>query len=517
MLNPGDTIGELVLARRLGKGAFAEVWLARGESVRPVAVKILDPQFVDDTAGTGPTISERFIEEARLLRSVSAPGLVKVLDLIHDPEARHLAIVMEHVAGKPLCEMIGELGLDEVLELLADVADTLDVLHGAGVIHRDVKTDNILVGGNSERRWAKLIDLGLAKDVEAKSIMESTAGGIILGTLRAMAPECFSKLEGRDVVITPSADQWSLGIALVEAVNGAPAWEGLALFDLMQSIRSRPPDLVIDPRYQLTGVPAAVSTIVQVCLRQDPAHRFESMAELAEAMRAAASSCATPIAPLRALPPAADTVASQPPMPDLEGEAVTLRPGHELAVPFEDASSMGTEAGGTDVGLPMLPTGGDFSDTATLIRSKEPRTDPEPVHIPHVVQARASANPRDPASIAAIPAVVYDQDEAIRNEAVAPTLIGLPKVPLSEAPALHQQHAPPAARPPAIGPASGDDPTHVPSTMPPQSVPPQSAPPQRVPSIGIEPRPRGVPVAVFVAGVIVATVLAFAAGWILKG
>lgn len=536
MLRAGDQIGEYVLARQIGQGGFASVWLGRGDAGEPVAIKVLDSTFYADAKSRGPTVAQRFLEEARLLARIEAPGLVRVLEVIHEPDRHLIAIVMEKAAGVQLEQAVAAMSLADLLEAVADVADTLAVLHTHGVVHRDVKCENILVAPTRQgQRSVKLIDLGLAKDLEAKSIVDSTASGVLIGTLRTMAPECFDKLEGSAVEIDGSADQWSLGIVLYETISGSAPWQGLPLFDLIRAVQSgQPPQLNMHPRYGLAAPPAPVVRILTRCLERDPKARFPSMAVLAGALRGAAEEVAAMATPLEARPPnlvpppAADTIATGGEL-YRSSELATLRPGElavEFALPVEDSGAAKTEASKRPAGgLPYLP-GGPGTDSfaitpldATLVKAAAdtgnlPTLPGRPVVAlsdarPHVDVAPTSVPVPNPAAATGdgpVFAAALQTEDPMPIARDPASIVGRTPVASTGAPPMHPAAPPqPAGAFRAAPPLDlGGDPTHP--TLPSTAPTPATAQPA-----------SGVAVSVVVTLLIAVAMIAFAAGWVARG
>jgi len=287
MFEKGDSIEGFELVQRLGKGGFATVWLARGlDDDREVAIKILNlPR--EPSPSRGPSVAERFLEEARILQSTSAPGLIRVHSVIERRAENLLAYVMEHERGRDLLAVLPTLDLAELTTIMADVADTLGMLHGRGVIHRDIKLTNILISeGPRGTRVAKLIDFGVAKDLDARSMITNTATGEIVGTLQSMAPETFRRLSGDRVQADASVDQWGMGVALYHALSGRPPFDSDAIFDLINQVESSPtPPLVILARFQPGPFAPVLDRLVRQCLVKDPAKRFGSITDLGRLLR----------------------------------------------------------------------------------------------------------------------------------------------------------------------------------------------------------------------------------------
>lgn len=266
MLEPGTLVlGRYRLERLLGSGGSADVWLTRDERLgRQVALKLLHPHLLPDAASR-----DRFVAEARAVAALSHPGIVAVHDV--ELEGRLAAIAFDYVPGETLEARIrreGRLRPVEAAEIAAQLAEALDAAHAAGVIHRDVKPANVLLGADGR---ARLVDFGIARVVQ-----EAQAGltrpGEVVGTLRWMAPE---QLAG--AAVGPATDVFGLGAVLYTMLAGRPPFDGptpLAMAELQRV----PPDPIPD-------VPAGLADLAMRSLRPDPAQRPGSAGELAAYLR----------------------------------------------------------------------------------------------------------------------------------------------------------------------------------------------------------------------------------------
>ena len=242
---------------RLGHGGMATVFLAEDCVLgRDVAIKRLHTEGSE-------TDEQRFRREARVGASLIHPNLVTIFDTINGPDGT--LIVMEYVRGRPLSELISPEGMDprRLLEVLRPVAAALDYAHDNGVVHRDVKPANVLIG---EDRTVKLVDLGAATAAHATKI---TSENEVLGTLAYIAPE---RLAG-ETVGEPASDIYSLAVLAFEALTGRQPFRGetpAAILDEVQS--GRTPDLQgLNPR-----APARVAEVLERGMDPDPDERQAS-------------------------------------------------------------------------------------------------------------------------------------------------------------------------------------------------------------------------------------------------
>jgi serine/threonine-protein kinase len=254
--------GRYEVERPLGHGAMAVVDLARDTELgRDVAVKRLAENLARDDE-----LRARFLREARLAARLAHPNVVRVYDVGEDGDRPFIA--MEYVDGETLGDLLtrrGPLPPDEVVQLGVQACRGLAAAHDAGLVHRDVKPQNLLLGRDG---LLKLGDFGVAFGLEGTRL---TTAGTVLGTAAYLAPE-----QARGEEVTAAADVYALGAVLYELLTGQPPRRAETLADLARPVEIQPPK----------GVPAALSTIVMRCLAADPEERPASAAELARDLAA---------------------------------------------------------------------------------------------------------------------------------------------------------------------------------------------------------------------------------------
>jgi serine/threonine-protein kinase len=274
---PGDLIASRYrLERHLGAGGMGEVWAARHETIgHRVALKILLPY-----ARLIPEIVARFEREAVLLGRVRGRYVPRVIDFFVDPDVGPL-LVTELVEGRSLAQTLeAPLSVEAAIDLGIDLASGLSELHGASVVHRDLKPGNVIVrDGDTERRpRAMIIDLGVSRLVEdspAEDLEPITSADIVVGTVEYMAPE--QVLSCNEV--TPAADLYALGALLFRAVTGAHVFG--ACGSKLNFLRTK---LTSDAPQMHTGredsVAVGLAAVVGKALEREPARRYQSAREL---------------------------------------------------------------------------------------------------------------------------------------------------------------------------------------------------------------------------------------------
>jgi eukaryotic-like serine/threonine-protein kinase len=252
--------GRYELERDLGRGGMARVVLAHDTSLdRRVAVKLLD-----DGSRADPELRERFLREGRFAAQLSHPNVVAVFDTGEEDGSPY--IVMELVEGRSLAEEIGRRGALPAEELAAigrQLCAGLDQAHARGLVHRDVKPQNLLLAHDGT---LKVADFGIARS--SSQAVTLTQAGTLLGTAAYMAPEVV-----RGAPATPESDVYSAGAVLYEVATGRPPRVVASLADLAS-------DELITPPGELAELAPDLEEAVMRCLARDPAAR-PTVAELA--------------------------------------------------------------------------------------------------------------------------------------------------------------------------------------------------------------------------------------------
>ena len=274
----GQILGHFRITARLGSGGMGVVYRAFDEKLqRTVAIKV-----VGSEAATPAADRHRIVEEARAASGLNHPNICTVYET-GDIDG-HAFIAMEFIEGRPLSEMVpdGGLPLEAVVRYGAQIADALAHAHSRGVIHRDLKTPNVVVTPDGR---AKVLDFGLARRIPsdiASTVTRSSdavASGNLAGTLSYMAPEVLLGQQGDE-----RSDIWALGVMLFEMATGDMPFKGRNDFDLTAAIL-RAPAQPLPPH-----VPAIVRGVIQRCLAKDPAQRYQFAGEARAALEAIQSS-----------------------------------------------------------------------------------------------------------------------------------------------------------------------------------------------------------------------------------
>ena len=270
MAEIGDTLGgRYRLIELLGQGGMATIFRAMDTQLgRDVAVKLLRPEYLRD-----PDFSSRFRQEAQAAASLSHPNVVAVYDYGSDRSGPY--IVMELVDGEDLATILkgsGALPPRQVARIGSAVARALAASHAAGLVHRDVKPGNILIGRDGQ---VKVADFGIARAIAEAQL---TLPGTTMGSVHYFSPE-----QARGEQATASSDIYSLGIVLYEMLTGSRPYQGDSAAAVGIARLSGP---VPDPSLIRASVPPDLSAITRKALAPEPAGRFGSAAAMADALDA---------------------------------------------------------------------------------------------------------------------------------------------------------------------------------------------------------------------------------------
>ena len=316
--------GKYKIEELIKTGGMGSVY--RGKHVlmdKTVAIKVLRPALAGDD-----TVVARFSREAKAASKISHPHAVSVTDF-GEAENGVVFLVMEYLDGRTLKEVIvseGRLSLDRTVNIVRQVAGALDAAHAQGVIHRDLKSENIMLVQHDGDEWAKVLDFGIAKICQPHGAVESeiTHANLVVGTPQYMSPEQCSQSGALDA----RSDVYSLGIILYEMLTGRVPFAGESATVIMMKHVQDPAPSVLSSRPEL---PRTVEGVIQKALAKQPTDRYQSAGELSSDLIKAASVESASDPALAALA-VAQTVPNAPAVGTLEDadEVTVVRPRPEV-------------------------------------------------------------------------------------------------------------------------------------------------------------------------------------------
>ncbi len=292
------TAGRYTVHAELGVGGMATVYRATEIALeREVAIKVMNTAMA-----ASPGSIERFRREARVAAALSHPHIVPIYAIGEDPSLAFFA--MKFIKGRGLDSILKKEGaqpIDMVARTLSVVGKALNHAHQHGVVHRDVKPANIMVGDDG---WVYVTDFGIAKREDAQGL---TQAGTVVGTPAYMSPEQFNGAE-----VTGAADQYALGIVAYEMLAGRTPFDAPSLGEIMRGhLLDAPPPL----RTIRIDVPVALADVVNRMLEKEPANRFPTLGDAVTALEAATAAVKTAGAKPRMAPGAQTMAQSSPTTP----------------------------------------------------------------------------------------------------------------------------------------------------------------------------------------------------------
>jgi serine/threonine-protein kinase len=279
--------GKYEVVRVLGQGAMGVVVAARHiELDEIVAIKFIHPDM-----HSVPDIVSRFAREAKACARIGSEHIAKVMDVGVAPEIGPY-IVMEYLEGQDLGSLLrdrGALSIRRACEYVMQACEALALAHAAGIIHRDVKPDNLFLVRRGNLDIVKVLDFGISKAPLAGRVfggeLKSTETACLMGTPLYMSPEQIRATHEVD----HRSDIWSLGVVLFELLTGRTAFSGETVTQVCALVLEGEAPRLAD---HCRGAPTALAAVIERCLMKDPAHRFQHAADLAHAL--------LPFAPSRA-------------------------------------------------------------------------------------------------------------------------------------------------------------------------------------------------------------------------
>ncbi|HXL81720.1 MAG TPA: serine/threonine-protein kinase [Pyrinomonadaceae bacterium] len=323
--------GKYRIDERLSEGGMGTVY--KGTHVlmdKTVAVKVLRPSLAADEK-----IVARFSREARAASKISHPHALSVTDFGED-ENGTVFLVMEYVDGRTLKDIIrqeGPMPLARVVEIIKQVGSALDAAHAQGVVHRDLKSDNIMLLNTMNADYAQVLDFGIAKIKERDGEYDPglTAPDLVIGTPQYMSPEQCSQAPDIDA----RSDIYSLGVIIYEMLVGHVPFTGVSPTEIMVKQMQQPAPSILNER---SDVPPAVAQVVARALEKLPHDRYASAGELIDDLTIAAGMepvAARPNSKPLAVPTGSGGLVND----DLDEETVVRKrittPMHKPSLPYE--------------------------------------------------------------------------------------------------------------------------------------------------------------------------------------
>ncbi len=358
------------LVEPLASGGMGDVWVADHLTLEMrVAAKFIRPELVE----RDPDLLERFNREAKAAAQIKSPNVVQIFD--HGVTRNGTPyIVMELLDGNSLAEWIAlveKMSLREVSSVVTQVASVLDKSHALGIVHRDIKPDNIFLVDDEQDVFVKLLDFGIAKRVDEPLSRRVTATGMAVGTPHYMSPEQI--MSAKDV--DPSADCWALAVVAYEMLTGQVPFDGETLGAVAVAVNSG--KLVPVRSFLPKGAPSSLDDWFERALSRYPEQRFRSARAMAEALR--------------------DIVAN----PALASQKAPAAPAHKVGADKTTLPTLKTPGGRHRLALaetevPMKPAPPPRR-AAAAPPEPAPRRQPQPPPAAH--RRQHSSTPRDEAPI----------------------------------------------------------------------------------------------------------------------
>jgi serine/threonine protein kinase/TolB-like protein/Tfp pilus assembly protein PilF len=279
MLESGRKFGRYTILSLIGKGGMGEVYLAQDKSLsRKVALKILSEKFADDLE-----LLRRFEREAETASALNHPNILTVYEFGKE-DGLHF-ITTEFIEGETLREKLKRerLSFTQILNIAEQTASALAAAHSAGIIHRDVKPENIMLRGDG---LVKVLDFGLAKFIEKSEEHDPdavtqpyvhTQPGTVMGTVFYMSPE-----QARGKPIDERSDIWSLGVILYEMITARLPFEGETASDVIASILK---SNLVPVTHHVSETPRELSSVITKALRKNPDERYQKMPEMLDEIK----------------------------------------------------------------------------------------------------------------------------------------------------------------------------------------------------------------------------------------
>jgi len=271
-LQPDDMLADRYrFIKKIGKGAFGSVFLVEDTMIsEEIILKFLNTQFVTDES-----IIKRFIYELRFARKITHPNVIRIYDMVSFGKAH--AISMEYFRSHTLSAEVKDktaMDIERAMKVAFDISNGMESAHAASVVHRDLKPNNILIDEDS---LVKIVDFGVAAATQSTDT-KLTKTGLLVGTPTYMAPE---QVLGKDV--NDCTDIYSLGVIMYEMLTGRPPYSGKDSMSIMYQHVQGKAEPVSSKNEEVSK---ELSDLVAKCMSVKPVHRYQSMADLKEALEA---------------------------------------------------------------------------------------------------------------------------------------------------------------------------------------------------------------------------------------
>jgi hypothetical protein len=278
----GRAIGNYVVRRMLGQGGMGTVYFAEHPGIgKRVALKVLHAEFASQ-----PEIVNRFFHEAKAVNDIQHPNIVDIIDFgtLPPPSPADPPIVyffMEYLEGTSLTDLLrreSPLPCPRAMAIALQIADALAASHRTGIIHRDLKSDNVMLVSRQQQDFVKLLDFGIAKMVGNSTSSQRTRTGIVMGTPQYMSPE---QCEGRST-IDHRTDIYALGIVLYQMLTGRVPFYGDSFGEVLVQQMAIPP---LAPSLIAPQISAHLEQVVLKALEKRAEHRYARMEDMILALR----------------------------------------------------------------------------------------------------------------------------------------------------------------------------------------------------------------------------------------
>jgi len=286
-LRPGEELSQKYrIDALIASGGMGFVFSATHlELENSVAIKVLRPELAHD-----PVATARFVNEARALARLKSQHAVRVLDIAPLPSGSPY-VVMEYLSGSDLRTLLANgqpLPIEAAVECVLQACEAVAEAHSLGIVHRDLKPENLfLTNEPSGSALIKVLDFGISKSLKTRGMRALTHPSFALGSPHYMSPEQMHS--PRDV--DARSDIWSIGVVLYELLTGRCPFEDRDLGVLFAKIQNEPP---LPTRVHRAEIPPELEAVVMRCLEKEQTERYQSVAELMDALRPFAAGCAVP-------------------------------------------------------------------------------------------------------------------------------------------------------------------------------------------------------------------------------